>query len=294
MVPYMNATDKKLEMMIAENCKKYIYNKYQFFNRSEFLLNRECDASIFEEKLKESAVKDISRGYGDLKNKKILEIGSGTGGLTVALELARAMCYGIEPDFYGATAAHQRSNRYGGNSHFVMAVGEQIPFKDESFDIAVSFVVIEHVKDVSAILNEINRVLKPGGHLHLFAPNNIWPRDEHFKIFYPHILPKKVGKLYLKFRGKNPAGLDTIHYITPKFLNNMLSKSGFEKITNLTLERYKEVLMNNSHVEKTTPNKGLILRCIKILRLNKLFYRLISLSGLYPAVTLTANKINNL
>ncbi len=290
----MNATDKKLEMMIAENCKKYICNKYQFFCRSEFLLNRECDASIFEEKLKESAVKDITKGYGDLKNKKILEIGSGTGGLTVALELAGAMCYGIEPDFYGVTAARQRSNRYGGDSHFVMAVGELMPFKDESFDIAVSFVVIEHVKDVSVILNEINRVLKLGGHLHLFAPNNIWPRDEHFKIFYPHILPKKLGKFYLKLRGKNPAGLDTIHYITPKFLNNMLSKSGYVKIRNLTLERYKEVLMNNSRIENITPMKKLILKCIKILRLNKFFYMLMSLSGLYPAVTFTAKKRNTL
>jgi len=159
----LSAIDKKLEMMIAENCKKYTYTKYKLFSRSPLLLNQECSTCVVEEKFKEYAVKDIISGYGDIKNKKILEVGCGTGGLSVALELAGGNCYGIEPDFYGATTACLRSNRYDGNSQFVMAAGELMPFKDEIFDIVISFVVIEHVQDISAVLHEINRVLKRGG-----------------------------------------------------------------------------------------------------------------------------------
>jgi len=288
----LSAIDKKLEMMIAENCKKYTYTKYKLFSRSPLLLSQECSTCVVEEKFKEYAVKDVISGYGDIKNKKILEVGCGTGGLSVALELAGGNCYGIEPDFYGATTACLRSNRYDGNSQFVMAAGELMPFKDEIFDIVISFVVIEHVQDISSVLYEINRVLKRGGHLHLFAPNNIWPRDEHYRIFYPHILPKKLGKIYIKLRGKNPDGLDTVRFITPNYLRNMLAKSGFVKITNLTLRRYKEVIMNPQLANPDiTRMKKLFLREVNMLRLNKIIYNSLRLSGLYPAVTFTAKKI---
>jgi len=72
----------------------------------------------------------------------------------------------------------------------------------------------------------------------------------------------------------------------------MLAKSGFVKITNLTLERYKEVIMNPQLAgPNTTLMKKLFLRYMNILKLNRIVYNLLKLSGLYPAVTFTAKKI---
>jgi SAM-dependent methyltransferase len=48
-----------------------------------------------------------------------------------------------------------------------------IGIKDNSYDYAVSFQVIEHIKDDKMFLKEISRVLKPGGKLILSTPNRL-------------------------------------------------------------------------------------------------------------------------
>ncbi len=46
--------------------------------------------------------------------------------------------------------------------------------EDNSFDTVVSFQVIEHIKDDLGFLNEINRVLRPGGLAVISTPNIKW------------------------------------------------------------------------------------------------------------------------
>lgn len=52
----------------------------------------------------------------------------------------------------------------------VIGVGEQLPFKDNSFDAVVSIAVLEHVRDPFICAQEISRVLKPGGELYCSVP----------------------------------------------------------------------------------------------------------------------------
>lgn len=52
----------------------------------------------------------------------------------------------------------------------VLGVGEELPFKDDSFDAAFSLAVLEHVKDPFACARELARVLKPGGTLYCVVP----------------------------------------------------------------------------------------------------------------------------
>lgn len=54
--------------------------------------------------------------------------------------------------------------------------GKTLPFADGSFDSIFSSEVFEHVFNLSQILDELNRVLKPGGHMLLTVPF-VW--DEH-------------------------------------------------------------------------------------------------------------------
>jgi SAM-dependent methyltransferase len=49
-----------------------------------------------------------------------------------------------------------------------------MPFADGSFDAAVSFQVIEHVRDDAAFVSEIRRVLKPGAVVLLTTPNRTY------------------------------------------------------------------------------------------------------------------------
>jgi SAM-dependent methyltransferase len=58
------------------------------------------------------------------------------------------------------------------------AVGdlERLPFADESFGAALNIVTLEHVRQPQLVINELARVLKPGGRLLLIAPHE-W--EEH-------------------------------------------------------------------------------------------------------------------
>jgi SAM-dependent methyltransferase len=67
----------------------------------------------------------------------------------------------------------------------------RIPFPPESFDLVVSNQVLEHVEDLSAVLAEIHRVLKPGGTvLSLFPDRGVW-REGHCGIPFLHWFPKR-------------------------------------------------------------------------------------------------------
>ncbi|WP_428309821.1 methyltransferase domain-containing protein [Hydrocarboniphaga sp.] len=52
----------------------------------------------------------------------------------------------------------------------VLGVGERLPFKDNSFDGALSLNVLEHVRDPFTCASEIARVMKPGAKLYCVVP----------------------------------------------------------------------------------------------------------------------------
>jgi SAM-dependent methyltransferase len=52
----------------------------------------------------------------------------------------------------------------------VVADAQEMPFADSSFDCVVLEYVVEHVSDSSRIVNEIYRVLRPGGYIYATAP----------------------------------------------------------------------------------------------------------------------------
>lgn len=60
-----------------------------------------------------------------------------------------------------------------------VAQSEDLPYKDESFDIVWSHEVIEHVHNDRKTVEEALRVLAPGGYLVIFCPNRGWPFETH-------------------------------------------------------------------------------------------------------------------
>ncbi|MFQ3661411.1 MAG: class I SAM-dependent methyltransferase [Chloroflexaceae bacterium] len=55
----------------------------------------------------------------------------------------------------------------------VQATGELLPFRSRSFDTIIAFEVIEHLDDDVAFLNELKRLIRPGGVIALSTPNRI-------------------------------------------------------------------------------------------------------------------------
>jgi SAM-dependent methyltransferase len=53
----------------------------------------------------------------------------------------------------------------------------RLTFDDESFELVMSFEVLEHIPDYLAALREVRRILRPGGRFYFTAPFNPWSHD---------------------------------------------------------------------------------------------------------------------
>ena len=100
----------------------------------------------------------------------VLEVGSGEGyGI---IELAPKADHYIAVDKYNTDISDELKKE--NNITFIQA--EVPPLKgieDNSVDFVVTFQVIEHIDDDEIFLQEIHRVLKPGGKLILTTPNSM-------------------------------------------------------------------------------------------------------------------------
>lgn len=102
---------------------------------------------------------------------RALDVGCG-GGL-LAEEFARIGLdvTGVDPSAASLAAARAHATREGLPIRYERATGEALPFADGIFDVVYCCDVLEHVEDLSAVVTESARVLKPGG-LYLFDTIN--------------------------------------------------------------------------------------------------------------------------
>lgn len=89
----------------------------------------------------------------------VLDFGCGTGNISQFINNMGMNAVGVDIA-YDLLALHN------GTANLLCYDGETIPFKDHSYDVAVSYVVLNHllIDDyLLTVLKEIYRVLKPGG-----------------------------------------------------------------------------------------------------------------------------------
>jgi ubiquinone/menaquinone biosynthesis C-methylase UbiE len=128
-------------------------------------------ARFYDRALKATEENGLGAMRGELlagARGRVIEIGAGTG---VNLEL-----YGdgvedltlVEPDAHmGAKLRKRLADRHGNPlpAQLVAAPAEALPFADDTFDTAVATLVLCTIPDPVAAIDEVSRVLRPGGQL---------------------------------------------------------------------------------------------------------------------------------
>jgi len=73
-----------------------------------------------------------------------------------------------------------------GVTHGLVAATEALPYRTNRFDTIISNEVLEHVQDDRRTLQEMARILKPGGRIVIFCPNRWYPFETHGHYWRGH------------------------------------------------------------------------------------------------------------
>lgn len=114
---------------------------------------------------------EVARLLGRLPvaGAKVLNVGSGLGGADLAIlrrhDAAHVTGYDVQPSL--VDEAGRRAARAGLKDRLAYVLGQPgpLPFRDGQFDLVFTKDAMIHVADKRAILAEMFRVLRPGGHL---------------------------------------------------------------------------------------------------------------------------------
>jgi 2-polyprenyl-3-methyl-5-hydroxy-6-metoxy-1,4-benzoquinol methylase len=131
----------------------------------------------------------VAEFLGDLRGQRVIEYGCGLGKLTVLLARSGAHVSAFDLSEQSIEVARRRAQMTGVEDRIVFqaAAGEDLPFLDGSFDIAVGKAVLHHLDPVAGA-RELARILRPGGRAAFSEPLGTNPVVQFVRdhVPYPH------------------------------------------------------------------------------------------------------------
>lgn len=114
--------------------------------------------------------------------ERVLDLGAGEGQIARLIARQDVEVVGVDPTW----AQIAEADRRGGGPSYCSADAAALPFADDSFDATVACLVFEHIDPLESALDELTRVLRPGGRFVFFlnhpllqTPGSGWI-DDHF------------------------------------------------------------------------------------------------------------------
>ncbi len=117
------------------------------------------------------------------ENKKILEVGAGSGRDSLKLFFDNAKVFVLDYAPQSLEIIQDLNKKQNASLQCIQADAFQMPFPDDSFDIVFHQGLLEHFRDPLPLLQENIRILKPGGLLLVDVPQRY-----HFYTIIKHIL----------------------------------------------------------------------------------------------------------
>lgn len=117
--------------------------------------------------------------------------------------------------------------------HVIGSVYDLSALGNKKFDVIICNSVIEHLQHPEKFVNEIKRVLKPGGYFLGKTPNK-----NHYMPLIARLTPLSFHKWYNKKRGRPEEHTFPTYYLlnSPEKIRKLFTQAGFSKINIETFE----------------------------------------------------------
>lgn len=135
-----------------------------------------------------------------LRQLRALDVGASTGIIDNYLADHFESILGIDID----TAAIQSANNTFRKDNLSLRVGDALKTKipSSSVDVVICSQIYEHVPDASAMVDEIFRVLRPGGICYFAAGNRLMWNEPHYNLPLLSVIPRRLAHWYIRLTGK--------------------------------------------------------------------------------------------
>lgn len=117
---------------------------------------------------------------------RVLDIGCGTGRLTIPLrQMTQAEIYGLD---LSSEMLEQAKSKKGADAiYWVLGDAQALPFPEEFFDCTFMCLVLHHIEDKRQAIEEMYRVLKPGGRSLIWTVSHQQIKDFLLNEFFPSL-----------------------------------------------------------------------------------------------------------
>lgn len=220
---------KKQPTHDGENQTQVVYGELWESLNSEYIINETQDV------LRRLFVKGGLK-IDELKEKKIIDVGCGSGRFTIALaQMGVKEIVGVDLGESGIKIGEEFARKLNlKNIKFIKNDVLSLPFDDESFDFVFSKGVLHHTGNLEKGLDEYHRVMKKGGigYLYLYGSGGIfWNSRKKMREVMKDI-PMQYTQKVLEIIGmpnKRYVFVDSWYvpieeYVDRKWLENYLSK----------------------------------------------------------------------
>lgn len=151
------------------------------------------------------------------KGNRILDVGCGDGHFALHIKDKFKKIYGAEIAKEVALIARKQEVLTS-----VMDLNSSLSYKDNKFDAVTCLDVVEHLLDPGYLIEEIYRVLRPGGQLVLTTPN-IRNFRNLYTLIFKGIFPQTSPDTFVWGGGH-------LHFFTREDIKNIFKKAGFNRI----------------------------------------------------------------
>lgn len=149
----------------------------------------------FARELAARAVESLPIHAGD----RVLDVGAGPGHYTIAMGARGAAVAAVEL----SSSELRRDGRPPAGA--LIGDGRRTPFADATFDAVLCSNMLEHTPDPLAVLDEIERVLRPGGWAYVSWTNWLSPFGGHAIAPFHYLGPERGERVYRRLLG-SPKG----------------------------------------------------------------------------------------